>query len=123
MLTTAAARPAHTWTRRRRLSRRRAFVAPRLGVNRLATPGGQGQTFLARLLFRRGRFMKRSLFCLLAVLITGGAARAEELPARYREVVRKGLEYLAKQQHRDGHWEGNGGHYPTSMTALSGMAM
>ena len=47
--------------------------------------------------------MKRSLFLLALLGVAwGNAARAEELPARYREVVRKGLEYLSKQQHRDG---------------------
>src|SRR5919201_3227628 len=51
------------------------------------------------------------------------AVRADEVPARYRDMIRKGLEYLAKQQQRDGHWEGNGGQYPTSMTALSGVAL
>ncbi len=53
----------------------------------------------------------------------GGPARAEELAPKYREVVHKGLEYLARVQHRDGHWEANGGQYPTSMTALAAMAM
>jgi hypothetical protein len=40
-----------------------------------------------------------------------------------RKAVKKGLEWLAKSQHKDGHWEENGGQYPVTMTALSGMAM
>src|SRR5262249_22957280 len=40
-----------------------------------------------------------------------------------REVVAKGLDYVAKQQQRDGHWAGNGGAYPTTITALCGMAL
>jgi hypothetical protein len=58
-----------------------------------------------------------------ACLASGRPAAAEEIPEKYREVVAKGLEYLAKQQQRDGHWDANGGQYPTSMTALAGMAL
>lgn len=36
--------------------------------------------------------------------------------------IDKGLEYLKKTQTPDGHWEAPGGQYPTSMTALAGMA-
>src|SRR5437016_1323601 len=72
--------------------------------------------------------MKRATVLILGTLLglasfSASMARAEELPSRYREVVSKGLEYLGKQQHRDGHWEGNGGQYPTTMTALAGLAM
>jgi len=35
--------------------------------------------------------------------------------------VNKGLEYLKKDQKADGHWEAQGGQYPTTMTALAGM--
>lgn len=49
--------------------------------------------------------------------------QAEELPEKYREAVRKGLEYLNKHQMKDGHWGANGDQYPVSMTALSGLAM
>jgi hypothetical protein len=52
-----------------------------------------------------------------------GQAWANELPAKYKEMVRKGLEYVARQQQRDGHWEGNGGSYPTTITSLCGMAL
>src|SRR5262245_50995310 len=60
-----------------------------------------------------------SLFRLLAV----PASRADDIPEKYRETVNKGLEWLAKQQHKDGHWGANGDQYPVSMTALSGMAL
>ena len=46
-----------------------------------------------------------------------------EIPEKYRPAVAKGLEYLAKQQHKDGHWGANGDQYPVSMTALAGMAL
>jgi hypothetical protein len=57
--------------------------------------------------------------CLL--LAAAGRARAEELPPKYQEVVNKGLDWLARQQHRAGFWEGNGGQYPIAMTGMAGM--
>jgi len=36
--------------------------------------------------------------------------------------VDKGLEWLKRNQAADGHWDANGGQYPTTMTALAGMA-
>jgi hypothetical protein len=56
------------------------------------------------------------------VLVAGSAARADDIPPKYREVIRKGLEYLAHSQHRDGHWDAISGQYPTTMTSLAGMA-
>src|SRR5688572_17827198 len=50
-------------------------------------------------------------------------ARADEIPEKYRETVRKGLEYLSKKQFKDGHWGANGDQYPVSMTGLAGLAM
>jgi hypothetical protein len=59
----------------------------------------------------------------LALLgFNAAAVRADEIPAEYREAVRKGLEYLAKQQHKDGHLEAFGGQYPITMTGIGGMA-
>src|SRR6476661_8195113 len=48
---------------------------------------------------------------------------ADEIPEKYRETVRKGLEYLVKHQFKDGHWGANGDQYPVSMTGLAGMAL
>jgi hypothetical protein len=65
-----------------------------------------------------------SLFGVLALLGTNATpARAEEVPAEYRPAIQKGLEFLAKSQHKDGHWEEFGGQYPVTITALSGMAL
>lgn len=50
-------------------------------------------------------------------------APADELPAKYKDSVRKGLDYLKKQQFKDGHWGANGDNYPVSMTGLAGLAM
>ena len=64
------------------------------------------------------------LACGLALLLAGGRyARADALDPEYRKTVEKGLEWLAKAQHRDGHWTAPGGQYPTTMTALAGMAL
>jgi hypothetical protein len=49
-------------------------------------------------------------------------ARTDEIPEKYRETVNKGLTWLAKQQHKDGHFGANGDQYPVTMTALAGMA-
>src|SRR5438552_118937 len=71
--------------------------------------------------------MKRLLLTIVAAVIllasSARPARAEDMPAKYRDIVNKGLDYLAKVQNRDGHWEANGGQYPMAMTALAGMAM
>jgi hypothetical protein len=65
--------------------------------------------------------------CILAcgvavVLLAGPAARGEEIPREYRESIKKGLDWLAKQQFKDGHWEGVNGQYIIPSTALAGMA-
>jgi len=59
---------------------------------------------------------------LAAPLALPAGARADELPKEYRDCVNKGLDWLAKQQHPDGHWEAGGGQYPLTMTGVSGMA-
>jgi hypothetical protein len=64
--------------------------------------------------------------CWLAALTLGlafaSASPADEVSLRVRKAVQAGLGYLAKSQQRDGHWDANGGQYPTAMTALAGMA-
>jgi hypothetical protein len=60
---------------------------------------------------------------LVAGLVLALPARSEELPPKVKEAVDRGLKWFADTQHRDGHWEANGGQYPTSMTALAGMTM
>jgi len=58
---------------------------------------------------------------LLLPLAGAGHTRADEIAPEYRPVVEKGLEWMAKQQNRDGHWEAVGGQYPVTMTAISAM--
>jgi hypothetical protein len=52
--------------------------------------------------------------------LSAPAARADEMSPQQRKAVRKGLEWLAKNQHKDGHWSDQ---YPITMTAVSGMAL
>lgn len=43
--------------------------------------------------------------------------------AKYQSTIDRGLQWLAKKQYRDGHWEAEQGHYPIPMTALAGLAL
>ena len=49
--------------------------------------------------------------------------QADEVPEKYRDTVTKGLEYLVRHQHKDGHWEGDAGKHPVAMTGLVGLAL
>lgn len=74
----------------------------------------------------RSGSMKRLLLCSgLAVSIIAfsgvGASRADEIPEDVQKAVEKGLDHLDRTQHRDGHWDANGGQYPATMTALGGL--
>jgi hypothetical protein len=60
---------------------------------------------------------------LLLPVVTAPRLAAEEIEPAYRKAIDKGLEWVAKAQHRDGHWDANAGQYPTTMTALGGMAL
>jgi len=62
----------------------------------------------------------------LAVPLWGLAAddpRTVEVLERYKPVIDRGLQWLARQQARDGHWEAMNGTYPVPMTALAGLAL
>jgi hypothetical protein len=52
-----------------------------------------------------------------------GPVRADEIPEKYKEQIKKGLDYLAKTQMKDGHWAANGDNHPVAMTGLAGLAM
>lgn len=71
----------------------------------------------------RRAFLAAGLGALGAFGIPGGWARADAPPAEYREMIKKALDWLVKQQAKDGHWEAFGGQYPITMTALGGMAL
>jgi rhamnogalacturonyl hydrolase YesR len=50
-------------------------------------------------------------------------ARGDEVPKEFRETIKRGLEWLAKEQKKDGHWGANGDQYPVAMTGLAGVAL
>src|SRR6185295_1471896 len=55
------------------------------------------------------------------VFVPMSSARASSDDPRVHKVVDQGLDWLAYQQHKLGHWTAQG-RYPTAMTALSGLA-
>ena len=68
-------------------------------------------------------------FALAVALAPAGAQDNKEYPpgvdAKIESAIQRGLEFLARTQNQDGSWRGSGGYgaYPTSMTALAGMAL
>src|SRR5262249_36014798 len=66
-----------------------------------------------------------ALCCFGLLLCFGGTgrARAEDLPKEVKGAVLKGLDWVSKNQNKDGHWEANGGQYPSAMTGLGGMVL
>jgi hypothetical protein len=62
------------------------------------------------------------MLILFAALLLTAAARADDVPEKYRPAVEKGLAWLVKQQHKDGHWDA-AGQYPVAMTGLAGIAL
>jgi hypothetical protein len=74
----------------------------------------------------RELFMSLSRWLILPMagfLLASQSLRAEELDPKYKDAIDKGLKWVAKNQQRDGHWDANGGQYPTTMTALGGMVL
>src|SRR5205823_5180060 len=59
----------------------------------------------------------------LALLGFSATATADEIPREYQKPIEKGLDWLAKAQQRDGHWDATGGVYPVAMTGMSGLAL
>jgi hypothetical protein len=69
--------------------------------------------------------MKRFLFVLslASAIAFCTVGRADELDLNVKKAVDKGLDWLAKNQNRDGHWEASGGQYAPAMTGMAGMAL
>ena len=65
----------------------------------------------------------RTIACALILLAAGAPARADDLPKKYQEMADRGLEWLAKQQFRDGHWEAAGGQFASAMTGVAGTTL
>jgi hypothetical protein len=65
---------------------------------------------------------------LCALLIFGTASRAVSADSvegkkKVDDAINRGLEFLAREQRRQGYWEVGGGSYRVAMTALSGVAL
>src|SRR4051794_25389474 len=56
-------------------------------------------------------------------LLSKEELETQKLAAKYKHNVDMGLQWLAKNQYRDGHWDAPGGSHPIPMTALAGMAL
>lgn len=69
------------------------------------------------------RWLSAFLAMAICVVPTGaGTARAADNPHAER-AVRRSLEYLSREQRRQGYWEANSGQYRVAMTALAGIAL
>jgi hypothetical protein len=71
----------------------------------------------------RSLWQRASATGVLALLILTTPVRADEVPKEYRKAIDDGLKWMARNQFKDGHWEGVSGQYAVSMTALGGMAL
>src|SRR5437660_8646505 len=69
------------------------------------------------------RGLPASVLVLSLLAATPRPAPADAIPAEYRATIAKGLEWMARNQSKDGHWEAFGGQYPVTMTALGGMSL
>jgi hypothetical protein len=56
-------------------------------------------------------------------MVAKGDKTDDPVPEKYRDMVQKGLAFLAKCQHQDGHWEGDDGQHPVAMTGFVGLAL
>ena len=67
------------------------------------------------------------LFCVVAVgvclLVAPFQAVAAKRNPEFRKSVKRALDYLAREQRRQGYWEANGGQYKVAMTALAANAL
>lgn len=68
------------------------------------------------------RILIAGLMLIAGLCVVSGAQAGKLDPKIKREVIR-GLDYLAREQRRQGYWEANGGQYRVAMTALAGNAL
>jgi len=72
------------------------------------------------------RLAQTAVLAAAAVLLFSSTAPAQEAVKKKNDadpMIEKGLEWLKRNQAADGHWEAQGGQYPTTMTALAGICM
>jgi hypothetical protein len=68
----------------------------------------------------------RTLVAGLVLVVSPAILHAQDVGKKKidaQPLIEKGLEWLKRNQAGDGHWDAQGGQYPTSMTALAGMAL
>jgi hypothetical protein len=63
-----------------------------------------------------------ALVCALTAVADNSATAADK-DRQIQTAARRALEYLAREQRRQGYWEANGGQYKVAMTALAANAM
>jgi hypothetical protein len=85
---------------------------------------GPSMTHSAPQTSARTRYLCLALAALFA-LSSGGSALAAKprKDPKVTQAVNRALEYLAREQRRQGYWEANGGQYRVAMTALAGTAL
>ena len=73
----------------------------------------------------RRRFLESGLALAVggAAIARGSFAHAGKRDPKVDAAVAKALEFLAREQKRQGYWEANGGRYRAAMTALAGTAL
>lgn len=75
---------------------------------------------------RRERTVKVILLAVVAwisVCIAASPSIAADKDPQVTAAVRRALDFLAREQRRQGYWEANGGQYRVAMTALAGNAL
>jgi len=96
-------------------------------ANTRASGGKRSQARLSRAtsagLSLAGGMLARLALALLPLACLALTARANSDDPTVRRATERGLEWLAGQQSRIGHWSANNGKYPTAMTAMAGMAL
>lgn len=69
-------------------------------------------------------FPTRFAGAVLALALIGAPVAAQDKKKHdMDDTISKGLEWIKKNQHADGHWGAHGDQYPTTMTGLAGMAL
>ena len=69
------------------------------------------------------RILCCALLCSSALLIPARPAAADPKDPKVTLAVNRALDWLAREQRRQGYWEANGGQYKVAMTALSANAL
>lgn len=74
------------------------------------------------------RIPARLLAALVTVVVLFGPAAPSEAAKRKKDpkiqnAIKKGLDYLSREQHRQGYWDANTGQYRVAMTALAANAL